>query len=151
MTRLKTGFMSGALATYITGSLLLMNNALRQFPDVQIVKPLSALLGAPGQTVVGVIAILIIGIFVFGGLFAEYAQRLPVHTALARGLVIGAASWLVMMLVYMPLTGAGLFGMERTAVVPFITLLLNLVYWVLLSVTYRWLTAPVEMTGGAET
>jgi hypothetical protein len=151
MTSIKTGFISGAIATYVTGSLLLMNNALRQFPDVHIAKSLSALLGTPEQTMVGVVVILITGIFVLGGLFAVLAHRLPVHTSLARGLMIGAASWLVMMLVYMPLTGAGLFGLERSAIVPFVTLVLNLVYWVVLSVTCRWLTAPVEMTGGAET
>lgn len=151
MNGIKTGFMSGALATYITGSLLLLNNALRQFPDVHIAKTLSALLGAPGQTMVGVIVILITGVFVFGALFAVLAPRLPVRGYLGKGLAFGAASWLVMMVVYMPLGGAGLFGLERSAIVPFVTLVLNLVYWVVLSLTYRWLSSPVELTDRIET
>ncbi len=146
MNGIKTGFMSGAIATFVAGSMLLMNNALRQFPDVHIAKTLSALLGAPGQTMVGVIAIMILGIFVFGALFAVLAPRLPVRTYLAKGLVFGVASWLVMMVVYMPLGGGGLFGLERSVVVPFVTLVLNLVYWVVLSQMFRYLRAPYELT-----
>ena len=131
MNGIKTGFMSGAFATFVAGSMLLMNNALRQFPDVHIAKTLSALLGAPGQTMVGVVVIMITGVFVFGGLFAALAPRVPVRNYLAKGLVFGVASWLVMMVVYMPLAGAGLFGLERSAVVPFVTLVLNLVVWLL--------------------
>jgi hypothetical protein len=33
-----------------------------------------------------------------------------------------------MMLVFMPLGGAGLFGLDRSPVVPLVTLVLNLVY-----------------------
>ncbi len=151
MTRIKNGFMSGLLATVIAGSMLLMNNALHQFPEVQFARTLSELLGAPGQIMTGVIAILFIGIFAFGALYAVLAPRLPVPSYLGRGLAFGAVSWLVMMVVYMPLVGAGLFGLERSGIVPIAMLVLNLAYWVVLSLTYRWLSSAAELTDRVET
>jgi hypothetical protein len=151
MASIKNGFLSGLLATVIAGSMLLMNNALHQFPEVQVARTLSGMLGAPDQFMVGVIAILSIGIFVFGALFAVLAPRLPFPTWLGKGLAFGAASWLVMMVVYMPLGGAGLFGLERSGIVPVVTLVLNLAYWVVLSLTYRWLSSPAELTDRVET
>lgn len=119
---------------------MLMKNALQSVPDVHVAQTISEMLGSPDQISVGIIAILIFGTFVFGGLFALIAPRLPVRTYFAKSLVFGAVSWLLMMVVFMPLGGAGLFGLERSAIVPFATLVLNLAYWVVLGMTFRWMS-----------
>jgi len=139
MTSIKAGFLSGLLGTYVAGSMLLMNNALHAYPDVRVARTLAGLLGSPDQVMVGVAAILITGIFVFGTLFAVVAPRLPMRMYLVKSLVFATVSWLLMMVLFMPLAGAGLFGFARSAVVPIATLMLNLAYWLVLGMSYRWL------------
>jgi hypothetical protein len=150
MTSIKNGFISGGLATYVFGSMLLVNNALHSYPEVRFARTLAGILGSPGDVMVGVAAILITGIFVFGGLFAVYAPRLPMRTYFAKSLALAAVSWLLMMVVFMPLGGAGIFGLDRSPVVPIATLVLNLAYWLVLGMSYRWLTgsgsAPRQVT-----
>ena len=142
MLRIKNGFISGFVATFAVVSMMAMNNALHSIPEVHVARTLSGILGYADQPAVGWLTVMACGVFVFGGLFAVFAPRLPVRNYLGKGFVLGAASWLLMMLVFMPLGGAGLFGLERSPVVPAVTLVLNLVYWVMLSVMFRWLEGP---------
>jgi hypothetical protein len=142
MTSIKMGFMSGVVATVVAGSMLLVNNAFHSFPDVRVARSLAQVLGSPDQVMVGVAAILITGIFVFGALFAVLAPRLPMRMYLAKSLVFGVASWLLMMVLFMPLAGAGLFGLGRSLAVPAATLVLNLTYWIVLGLSYRYLVGP---------
>ena len=144
MTSIRMGFLSGLLGTYVAGSMLLVNNAFHSFPDVRVAKTLAEVLGSPGHTLVGVAAILIAGIFVFGALFAVLAPRLPMRMYLAKSLAFAAASWVLMMVLFMPLAGAGFFGLERSPVVPAVTLVLNLAYWLVLGMSYRWLVGPAH-------
>jgi len=151
MSSMKNGFISGGLATYVAGSMLLMNNALHSYPEVRVARTLAEILSAPGDTLVGVAAILITGIFIFGGLFAVYAPRLPIQSYFAKSLALAAVSWLFMMTVFMPLGGAGFFGLARSPVVPVATLMLNLAYWLVLGMSYRWLTGSGGQPDGAKT
>jgi hypothetical protein len=90
----------------------------------------------------GVVVFVITGIFIGGGLFAAFAARLPVPTYFGKSLAFAAATWLLLMLVGMPVTGAGLFGLNGGLVVPEATLVLNIAYWIVLGMTYRWMLAP---------
>lgn len=144
MTSIKMGFVSGTVATVVAGSMLLVNNALHGFPEVRVARTIAAMLGSPEHVMVGVAVILILGIFVCGALYAVFAPRLPVKTYLAKSLVFGAASWLLMMVLFMPLAGAGLFGLGRSLAVPAATLVLNLAYWLVLGLSYRYLMSPVK-------
>jgi len=136
------GILSGGLATYVAGSMLLVNNAFHSYPEVRVARTLAEVLGSPGHVMVGVAAILITGIFVFGALFAILAPRLPMRMYLTKSLVFAVASWVLMMVLFMPLAGAGFFGLERSPIVPVGTLVLNLAYWLVLGMSYRWLVGP---------
>lgn len=149
MAKIKMGFLSGLVATFVVASMMQMNNALHAIPELHVALTLAGILGYPDQRAVGWAVLFVTGIFVIGGLFAAYGARLPMRSSLARGLACGLVSWLLMMVVFMPLGGAGLFGLGRSAIVPFATLILNLAYWVVLSVMYRWLTSPLEATDRA--
>ena len=143
MFRIKTGLISGLIGTIVAGAMLLMNNALHSVPEIHITRTLSRLLGAPDHIMVGVAAILIIGIFVCGTLFAVYSSRVTVNSHLAKCFVFAIASWLFMMIVFMPLGGSGFFGLNGGPVVPVAMLVLNLAYWTVLGMTYRWLGGPL--------
>lgn len=149
LSSITTGFQSGLVATLIAGSMLLMNNALRGIPEIQIARTLAGILGSPDQIMVGVAGILVTGIFVFGALYAVLSPRLPLRSQLGRSLAFAAASWLLMMLVFMPVGGSGWFGLNGGPIVPLATLVLSIVYWIVLGVTYRWLATPDEESDGA--
>ena len=153
MSSIKSGFLSGFVATYVIVSMLAMNNALKSIPEVHVARTLADILGQADRPGVGWIVLMIAGVFVIGGLYAAYSDRLPMRKPLTRGLALGMASWLFMMLVFMPLGGAGLFGLGRSALVPLVTLVLNLVYWVVLAVMHRYLAGPqsVGHRGGVGT
>ena len=142
MERLKAAFLGGLVATFVVGSMLLMNNAIHRLPRPGIGRSLASILGLHDNPFVGWLVFVVLGIFVFSAVFVWSASRIPVKTYLVKGLLFGAACWLLMMIVFMPLGGQGLFGLDRGYVVPAFCLVLNLAYGVILSLTYRWLVGP---------
>jgi len=135
--------LSGLVATVFTGSMLLMNNALHAIPGINITRTLANLLGSD-SIMAGVAAILVAGIAVFGALFPYIAPRIPVRSYFAKGLLLGIATWLGMMLLVMPLGGSGLFGMSASSVVAPVALVLSLVYWMVLVLSYQWLSGQSQ-------
>ncbi|HEX7938207.1 MAG TPA: hypothetical protein VF483_04395, partial [Gemmatimonadaceae bacterium] len=74
--RIKMGCQCGLVATLITGCMLLMKNALHTIPQLHVARSISGLLGSHDSVLPGVIAIFVLGVFVFGGLFATFAAKL---------------------------------------------------------------------------
>ena len=78
----------------------------------------------------------------FTGIYGLVANRLPVHSSIAKGALFGIAAWLVMMVVFMPLAGAGLFALGRGTInVALMALVMHLVFGSALGKLY-------DMTGG---
>lgn len=141
MNRTQAGIYSGVLGTFVTGAMLLMSNALHSIPEIHVARSLAVMLGAPDHIMAGVAVFVIVG--VLGGmLFAALAPKLPVPSYFGKSLACAGTTWLFLMVVCMPLTGAGLFGLHGGPIVPEATLVLNVVYWLVLGLTYRWLLAP---------
>jgi hypothetical protein len=137
------GFYSGLVATLITGCMLLMKNALHTIPELHVARSISAALGMHDSVTTGVIAIFVLGVFVFGGLFATYAPKIPVRNYLGKSILCAAAMWLLWMVVLMPLGGSGLFGLNGGMAVPIGALVLSVAYWLVLGMGFRWISAPV--------
>ena len=142
MERIKTAFLGGFVATVVVGSMLLMNNAIHRLPRLGIGRSLASIIGFPDSLFAGWVLFVVLGIFGFSAIFALIAPRIPVKTYLVKGLVFGAALWLLMMIVFMPLAGQGLFAFDRGHIVAALCLVVNLVYGLILSLTYRWLAGP---------
>jgi hypothetical protein len=53
-----------------------------------------------------------------------------------RGAVFATGAWLIMMVVMMPMAGAGLFGMQLGLMAPVATLMLHWVYGAVLGAVY---------------
>jgi hypothetical protein len=67
--------------------------------------------------------------------------------------LFGFAIWLAMMLIVMPLAGAGFFAVNRGAIAPAAVLLLTLVYGMTLAAVYAWDLAagePLAKRSGGE-
>src|SRR5262245_49861622 len=125
MERIKVAFMGGLVATFVVGSMLLMNNATHRLPRLGIGRSLASIIGLPDNLFVGWLVFVVLGIFVFSALFAVTAPRIPVKSYLLKGLLFGGAAWLLMMIVFMPLAGQGLFAFERGYMVAALCLVLN--------------------------
>ena len=150
MERIKTAFMGGLVATFVVGSMLLMNNATHRLPRLGIGRSLASILGLHDNLFVGWLLFAVLGIFVFSAVFAMAAPRIPVKAYLFKGLLFGTACWLLMMVVFMPLAGQGLFAFDRGHIVAALCLVLNLVYGLILSLTYRWLAGPESASSAAK-
>jgi uncharacterized membrane protein YagU involved in acid resistance len=150
MERIKTAFMAGLVATVVVGSMLLMNNALHRLPRLGIGRSLASIIGVPDNVFVGWLVFVVLGIFVFSAVFALTAPRIPVKAYLVKGLLFGTACWLLMMIIFMPLAGQGLFAFDRGLIVAASCLVLNLVYGVIVSLIYRWLVGPESVSSAVK-
>ena len=132
------------MATIVIGSMLLMNNAVHGVPNVGIGKMLAELLGEPNRVFYGWLAFLVLGIFICSNLYAFLAPKIPIQSFLVNGLLFALVCWLILMVVLWPLAGADPFLLDRGHVQAAVTLVLSLVYWLVFSIIYRWLWAPVR-------
>ena len=142
MLQTKYAVISSAVATFVAAAMMMMNNALHSIPELHVARTLAGILGHPDTPLVGWVAFLILGVLVCGLLFAGVAPRIPTRSYLVKGLIFGVGSWLFMMVVMMPLAGAGFFGVVRGHVLPLASLVLNLSYWLTLSLVFRYLVGP---------
>lgn len=85
-----------------------------------------------------------VGSFVWGAAFAAVHGFLRGPSWL-RGIVFGAAAWLVVMLAVMPLTQAGLFGWSLGWATPVVMLAIHLLYGVILGTLYGLLRSDEEV------
>jgi len=82
-----------------------------------------------------------IGMIVWGVGFSVLTGVLPGGTSLSKGISFGVAAWLMMMVVVMPMAGAGLFGLKMGMVAPVMTLMLHAIYGAVLGGVFGKLTS----------
>jgi uncharacterized membrane protein YagU involved in acid resistance len=63
-------------------------------------------------------------------------KSLPGKSPLVKGLVFSVCAWLLMMVIAMPMSGAGLFGMNLGMMAPVMTLMLHLIWGAVLGGSY---------------
>jgi hypothetical protein len=139
MNRYMGGVIAGLGAAGVISILILLKSLLGVERQLELIGMPSRMLGF-GLPAAWTMHFLIGA--VWGGLFALVFARLPGKSYAARGVEFGALAWLVMMLVVMPLAGAGLFGLNLGIGSPITTLALHLVFGATLGSWFRRLTAP---------
>lgn len=77
------------------------------------------------------------GALIYGSAFALLFSRLPGQAAVWRGIVFASVLWLGLMLVIMPATGAGLFGLNVGYGTPWLTFGTHLFFGIALGAMYR--------------
>jgi len=138
------GMIAGFVATLILSGLMLLNSTMGLMPQINIVRMLANL--ATLSTTAAWMDHFIVGVLIWGLLFAVYdgvATR-PAHWL--KGIIVGVFAWLMMMVAFMPLAGAGFFGAKIGITALVGLLILHLVYGVVLGATYGFLGvwAPVK-------
>lgn len=145
MNRISAGLIAGFGATVILSAMMLAKTMMGIMPQLEVAAMLSAMMGAPSA--VGWLGHFMIGTLAWGGGFAVLYRVIPSGSALSKGIVFGIAAWLAMMVMVMPMAGAGLFGMAFGIMAPMMTLVLHIVFGVVLGTVYQTLASPEPAHG----
>jgi hypothetical protein len=144
MTNSTRGMLAGFVATLVLSALLLLKSTMNVAPDVNIIRLLTSL-GSIG-TVAAWMDHFIVGVVVWGLLFGAYDAVASRPAYWLKGLIFGVFAWLLMMVLFMPLAKAGVFGYKLGPMAAVVTLLYHLVYGAVLGTTYGLLSnwAPAK-------
>lgn len=134
MTNLKSGFIAGFIATVVLSVLMVMKGIMGVVPELDVAAMLAGMIGAP--VIVGWIAHFVIGTFAWGGGFAVLYELIPGNSAVQKGIMFGIADWLGMMVLIMPMAGAGFFGLGLGVMAPVMTLVLHVIFGAVLGTVF---------------
>ncbi len=130
------------MGTIVLSAIMIMKQLTGMVPEMNPIADLTGLaknlIGAPPFPLVGWALHFFIGAVVWGTLFAVLEAKLP-GADIVKGLVFGVGAWLLMMVVFQPLAGYGLFGMAIGPVVAMMALMLHLIYGAVLGFVFGWL------------
>jgi Family of unknown function (DUF6789) len=132
------GLVAGTVATLIAAGLVLLKDAVGAVPMFNPIEMLTTFAGSTWSGT-GWIIFFVGGIVALGLTFALLDARVEATTGAgetARGILFGVLVWLVFMLVFMPVYGAGAFGLTLGVGVPVITLGAAVIYGVVLGALY---------------
>jgi len=134
------GIIAGFIATVVLTVLILVKEMIGLMPELNVISMLSTManakMGMPATPMVGYLLHFVIGAIVFGVLFHVLNGSLPGGNQLMKGIVFGVVAWLLMMLLVMPMAGAGMFGMSMGTMAPVMTLLLHVIFGAVLGFSY---------------
>ena len=135
----KSGLTAGFVATVVLSLLMMAKQAMGLMPDLDLVAIVAGMVarltGGKPDPIVGWVMHFFIGTVMWGIAYAILQSKLPGGPA-ARGMIFGIGAWLLMMVLVMPLAGAGFFGLALGMGAPVATLMLHLVFGATLGVVY---------------
>lgn len=140
MNNYAKGIISGFLATVALSVLMILKAKMGMLPQMNVIAMLAGMahvhMGIAASPVVGWILHFAIGTVLWGLLFALLYERLPGEGAVAKGLVFSVGAWVLMMILPMPMAGAGFFGLKMGIMAPVMTLVLHLIWGAVLGAVY---------------
>lgn len=139
MHKITNGLVAGFTATLVLSALMIAKGMMGAMPALNVPHMLAAMLG--GGEALGWLAHFLIGTVAWGAGFAVIYDRIPGNGGVTKGLVFATGAWLAMMIVVMPMAGAGLFGARMGIMAPIMTLILHLVFGAVLGGVYQRRTA----------
>lgn len=132
MNYYRAGVTAGLIATSVLSLIMALKAVLGVMPQVNAIAMLTAMsharLGLPASPAVGWIEHFVIGTVIWGMAFAWFVSRSGSLNRVVAGIAFSIAAWLAMMLILMPLAGAGVFGLQRGIAPLVVTLVLHVVY-----------------------
>jgi len=131
---------AGFVATVVLSVLMVIKMKMGVMPDLNVIKMMTTMahgiLGTPAVPIIGWIMHFMIGTVVWGVLFVLIGKSLPGGGYVSKGLSFGVLAWVLMMVMVMPMAGAGFFGLSLGMMAPVMTLMLHLVYGAVLGGLY---------------
>lgn len=139
MSNIVPGMIAGFVATLVLSVLMFLKSMMGVMPGLDVIMMLSQMMGSPSS--MGWIAHFMIGTVVWGIGFAVLYDVIPGGSAVMKSIVFGVAAWLIMMIVVMPMAGAGIFGMNLGMMAPVMTLVLHIIFGAVLGAVFKSRTA----------
>jgi uncharacterized membrane protein YagU involved in acid resistance len=125
---------AGLVATIVLSILMYMKDMMGLMPELNIIAMLAGKMG--GNAMMGWVGHFMIGVVGYGLAFAVIGGKLPGGSSTVRGIVLGIIGWLMMMVMLMPMMGAGLFAMNMGMMAPVATLMLHVIFGAVLGLVY---------------
>lgn len=138
MNKLVPGLVSGFVATVVLSVMMLAKGMMGIMPELDVIAMLSAMMSMPAAA--AWLAHFMIGTVAWGGGFAILQAVLPGSSSIAKGIVFGILAWLGMMIMIMPMAGAGFFGMNLGIIAPMMTLVLHIIFGAVLGKTFQYMS-----------
>lgn len=142
MSNSMKGLVAGLVATIVLSVVMLINSGMGIMPEVDFIRLLRSLgtLSTPAAWMDH----FIVGVVVWGLLFGIYDAMSSGPAPWLKGIIFGVFAWLVMLVAFMPLAGAGLFGAKLGGAILAGFLVLHLIYGAVLGVAYGLLALVPE-------
>jgi len=148
MKDIPKGLLAGLAATIVLSVLsvlMVLKAMMGLMPQLDLPKMIAGMMGSPDQPLIGWIVHLMMGIVIYGVAIAALHSKLPGTSRVGHGIMLGVIGWLIMMLVLMPMVGAGLFGINMGMLAPMMTLVLHLIFGAVLGWVYGRLVASRDV------
>lgn len=139
MSNARSGLIAGFIATLVLSALMVMKSMMGLMPEMDVAQMLGTMMGS--GPAMGWIGHFIIGTIMWGLLFTVLAEHLPGQAYWQRGVIFGLGAWLLMMVMVMPMAGAGLFGLRMGPMIPVMTAMLHMIFGAVLGASYGTLIA----------
>ena len=136
MRDIPKGLLAGFVATVVLSLLMVLKTMMGLMPQLDLPKMLADMMGSPDMPVLGWIAHFAIGIVGYGIAIAVLDSKLPGTNRVGHGVTLGVIGWLIMMVVLMPMAGAGLFGRNMGVMATLMTLVLHIIFGAVLGWVY---------------
>ena len=133
MNKVIHGVLAGIIATLVLSVLMVMKAKMGLMPDLNVIKMLASMMG--GALAIGWIMHFMIGIG-YGVVLSVADDLLPGKTLIVKAIVLAVIGWVLMMVVVMPVLGAGLLGLKIGMMAPIMTLVLHVIFGVTLGLVY---------------
>jgi hypothetical protein len=139
-SKIVKGLIAGFVATVVLTILMMMKKMLGVMPELDPVRMLSEMaaqnMGMEPNIMIGWIMHFMIGSVAWGGAFIVLNNVLPGTSQIAKGISLGIVAWFMMMIGPMPMSGAGLFGLNMGILAPVMTFMLHIVFGVVLGAVF---------------
>ena len=134
MKTITNSIIAGISATIVLTVMMFLKGMMGLMPELDIIHMLAEMLGT--ALIVGWIMHFIIGAG-YGIAFHIIKNILPGESFMIKGVVLGILGWLGMMLMIMPMVGAGVFGVNLGLMAPIMTLMMHIVFGAVLGLVYK--------------
>ncbi len=145
MRDIPKGMLAGLVATIVLSVLMVLKAMMGLMPQLDLPKMIAGMMGSPDMPLIGWIVHFAIGIVVYGVAIAVLDSKLPGTSHVGHGIMLGVIGWLIMMVMLMPMAGAGFFGMNMGIMAPMMTLVLHLIFGAVLGWVYGRSRATQDM------
>lgn len=132
------GIEAGFVASIVVALLVFVQQVSGLTPEFTLIAWLNQAAGTDMEPAMGWVLHFIVGAGLFGAGFAAFSPHLP-GQHWVRGLLFGGATWLLMMMAFLPTAGVPMFALGMGLTIPILGLVINLVFGVVLGETYHLL------------